>query len=199
MEYFSKDFFQATWGEDGYFEEFSWGVGIDKVCEICVNPFSSLDKTAIEIGSGGGAFTKRIVGKFKHLTCIDVIRKPNSFEWDNLTYIELENKSFDCPVESNSIDYAFTYGLFCHLSNDQLIKYLHGINKALKKGADFVFMLSNYGLGKDESELGKLLDMGHFVQDLRTLDIIVDLKEWEIVNSNMIPQHRDLLVHLKKK
>jgi len=48
-----------------------------------------------------------------------------------------------------------------------------------------------------KGNLGDLLQMGHFVQDLRTLDIIVG-KEWEIVNKDLLPDHRDIVVHLKK-
>jgi SAM-dependent methyltransferase len=190
---FSKQFFQDTWGEDGYYEHFSYGIGIDKVCSVAMDPFFSLDKTALEIGPGGGVFTQRMVNNFKHLIAIDVIRKPKAFEeYQNFTYIELEDRSFDCPVESNSIDYCFSYGCFCHLSNDALVEYFTAINKALKKGADFMFMLSNY-----PGTLGECLPVGHFVQGIKSLDIIVG-EEWEIVNKNLLPEHRDLMVHLRK-
>lgn len=38
--------------------------------------------------------------------------------------------------------------------------------------------------------------MGHFAQDDRTIDIIVG-EGWEIISRNMIPEHRDIVVHLK--
>lgn len=203
MSEFNKEFFQRSWGEDGYFEEFSYGVGIDAVCERCVYPYASLEKNALEIGSGGGSFTKRLIDKFNTLTAIDVIRKPKSLSWDNLKYIELNDSNrFSCPLDRDSIDFGFSYGLFCHLSNTQIKQYLTSINKVLKEGSFFIFMLSNFKhtskISGDEHELGTLLNMGHYVQDLRTIELVVDFNEWEIINNNMIPDHRDIIVHIKK-
>jgi len=199
---FDKDFFQKVWGIEGYVEPFSYGVGIDVVCEVGMIPFFSLEKTALEIGPGGGTFTQRLVNNFKHLTVMDVIRRPKLFEdYQNFTYIELSDRNFDCPVDSESIDFAFSYNVFCHLSNDALIKYLKGINRALVSGGDFVFMLSDFKwtsrFCENEHELGDMLPMGHFYQDLRTLDIIVG-DGWEVVNNNLLPDHRDIVVHLRK-
>jgi hypothetical protein len=39
--------------------------------------------------------------------------------------------------------------------------------------------------------------MGHFYQDDRTLDVIIG-SGWEIVSRNIIPEHRDTIIHLKK-
>ncbi len=204
---FDKDFFQRSWGEDGYIEPFSYGVGYQKVAEVCIEPFVSLDKNALEIGCGGGTFTSLMLGKFRHLTAIDVIRKPLKFQlFEHFTYMELPDKSFDCsPVVSNRIDYCFTYNLFCHLSNEALTQYLKGVNRVLKKGGDFVFMLANFEHTKrhvDKPErysLGDALPVGHFYQDLRTLDLIMDQSKWEVISRNLLPDHRDIIVHLKKK
>lgn len=201
-EDFDKQFFQKAWGPDGYVEPFSYGVGIDAVCDVGLYPFMSMDKNVLEIGSGGGTFTQRIINQCKHLIAIDVIRRPKIFnDYENFTYVELDDRDFDCPIGPNCIDFAFCYNVFCHLSNDALCRYLKGVNKALVKGGDFVFMLSDYEWTSrfcdKKYELGDHLPMGHFYQDLRTLDIIVG-EGWEIVNNNMIPDHRDLMVHLRK-
>jgi SAM-dependent methyltransferase len=199
---FDKQFFQTAWGEEGYLESFSYGVGIESVCEVGLLPFFSPHKDALEIGPGGGTFTSRMVGNFNHLTVMDVIRRPLAFkDFDNFTYIELSDRNFDCPVPAYSIDFAFSYNVFCHLSNDALSKYLKGINKALKFGGDFVFMLSNYRhtskIDGDRYSLGDLMPVGHFCQDLRTLDLIID-DNWEVVNNNLLPDHRDIVIHLRK-
>lgn len=191
---FTKEFFQKAWGEIGYYENFSYGVGIDKVCEVCLYPFLSKRKKVLEIGSGGGVFTKRIENIVKGtLMCIDVIPKPSHFS-DWIIYFELENQDYKCTaVPDDFIEFVFAYNVFCHLSNEALIEYLKSVHRVLKKDGDFVFMLSSYG-----GELGTLLPVGHFAQDDRTIDIIVG-EGWEIINRNMIPEHRDIIVHLKKK
>jgi SAM-dependent methyltransferase len=201
MKDFDKMFFQTAWGEEGYLEPFSYGMGIDAVCEVGLFPFFSPHKDALEIGPGGGTFTQRMIGQFNHLTVMDVIRKPKAFEeYENFTYIELPDRNFECPVPAYSMDFVFSYNVFCHLSNDALSKYLKGINKALKFGGDFVFMLSNYRHTSkygEGYELGDFLPMGHFCQDLRTLDLIID-DNWEVVNDNLLPDHRDIVIHLRK-
>ena len=89
----TKSLFQKAWGKDGYVENFSFGIGIDKVCELSMYPF--LRGNTLEIGSGGGSFTNKLVSRCVNLTAIDVIKKPVLFnQWSNLNYIELENKDF---------------------------------------------------------------------------------------------------------
>jgi SAM-dependent methyltransferase len=199
----NKEFYQQVWGDEGYYEYFSYGVGIDYVCKICLTPFFGKNKTAVELGSGGGVFTEKMVGKFKSLIAIDVIRRPKQFRFIQFVYIELPDKTYRCEgVKDNSIDFCFSYNLFCHLSNEQLIEYVKDVNRVLKSGGDFVFMLSNYEYTRTkvtgEYKLGELLPMGHYYQDERTLDLIMG-EGWDVVNPNMIPEHRDIIVHLKKK
>jgi SAM-dependent methyltransferase len=187
---FTKEFFIRTWGPGGYYENFSYGVGINRVCEICVYPFCG-GKDVLEIGSGGGVFTERIIRLAATLTCIDVIPEPMMLFCTK--YIELDNQDYYCTgIPDQSQDFAFAYNVFCHLSNEALTEYIRSVYRVLKPGGNFVFMLSSYG-----GELGTLLPVGHFAQDDRTIDIVVG-PEWEIVSRNMIPAHRDIIVHLKK-
>lgn len=201
----NKEFFQRTWGPDGYYEKFSYGVGIDKVCEVALNPFFDKEKVAIEIGSGGGVFTERMVGNFKFLAAIDVIEKPKSFNlFRCFGYTELPDNTYNCKdFVSGVVDLCFSYNLFCHLSNEQIGEYVADVHRVLRPGADFVFMLANYEHTKKhldrEYELGELTPVGHYVQDERTLDLIIDKEKWEVVSRNMIPEHRDIIVHLKKR
>lgn len=188
---FTKQFFIQSWGA-GYYENFSYGVGIDKVCEVCLYPFVNSTVRVLEIGSGGGVFTERIWGKAGSLTCIDVIPRPAHFAL-NVEYIELQNQNYHCAgIINDSIDFAFAYNVFCHLSNEAIWQYLQSVNRVLRSGGDFVFMLSKYG-----GELGTLLPIGHFAQDSRTLPLVIG-EGWQVVSENMIPEHRDIIVHLKK-
>lgn len=206
---FTKKFFQTAWGQDGYFENFSYGVGIDKVHETCIHPFTN-HRQVLEIGSGGGVFTSRLVSRFLDVTAIDVIKMPlafHAFPKERFTYIELPNQNYSCKgVDNNSIDFAFSYNVFCHLSNTALTKYLKAVHRVLRTGGDFVFMLANYQYTQKHFEqqahkykLGDLTPVGHFYQNEKTLPLIADPNKWEVVNPNMIPEHRDLIIHLRKK
>lgn len=193
---FNKKEFQTFWGEDGYIENFSYGVGIETVCNVCLYPF--IKGNVLEIGSGGGTFTKRIKA---NLTAIDVIKKPKLFDSLGLNYIELGDRDYKCTgVESGSIDFAFSYGVFCHLPNHALIEYLQSVNRVLKTGGDFVFMLSEYSRYKPYSmkfKFGEMTSRGHYYQNLKTVRLIVG-EGWKIVNVDMIPEHRERMIHIKK-
>jgi len=201
---FDKEFFQRSWGADGYYEQFNYGVGFDAVAQRCLVPFFAISKTALEIGSGGGVFTEKMVPRFAHTTAIDVIQMPEKFakySHYKFSYIELPDKCYSPNLANNHFDFAFSYNCFCHLSNDALREYLIAVQAALKPGGDFVFMLANWEYSKKQVDkdynLGELLPFGHFCQDERTLGFIVG-EGWKIVNPNMIPEHRDLIVHLRK-
>jgi SAM-dependent methyltransferase len=205
---FSKDFFQTSWGKDGYYENFSYGLGIDAVCQVAIHPFKSYEKKCLEIGCGGGVFTERLIQLFKNVTGIDVIKMPERFKsFDKFEYIELPNQSFDCNgITDESIDFCFSYNVFCHISNEGLKEYLKNINRVLKPGADFVFMLANYEHSKIhfaeqalQFSIGEMTPIGHFYQSDETLDLIADKNQWDTVNSNLLPDHRDIIIHLRKK
>lgn len=207
MHEFTKDFFQTAWGNGGYTEEITYGVGMDKICELCLYPFVDKTKSVLEIGSGGGAFTEKIAGKVKHLTAIDVIKKPPRFNrFNNFRYIELKEKNYLCAgVKDKSIDFCFCYGVFCHFPDEVIRVYLRSVHRVLKKGCSFIFMLSSFEKCKHyfsetakDFTRGRVLPIGHFYQDDETLKIIADFKEWELINPNMIPEHRDIIIHLKK-
>lgn len=207
---YTKEFFQKAWGAEGYFEEFSYGAGFHKVLDVALKPFRNEFKIALEIGSGGGTFTRHIAGHFKWAIVMDVIPRPASLgfcvPWFN--YIELPDQCFKCVgVAPESIDFVFSYNVFCHLSDDALTEYFADIARVTRPGGDFVFMLSNY---EKVSQLyfpekagyfktGDLLPNGHFYQDQMTTHWIAHPEHWSIVNEDMIPEHRDRIVHLRRK
>ena len=205
---FTKEFFQTAWGKAGYQEDIKYGVGMDKICQVCLTPFFNSTKTALEIGCGGGSFTKRIVGNFKHLTAIDVIAPPPQFaSFKNFSFYELPNQNTTCSgVPDSSIDFVWCYNVFCHLSDDMIASYLKGAHRVLKPGGDFVFMLSNFekvrSYNPDPSKVyqrGEKMPLGHYMQDETTLGTVSRWYDWDVINPNMLPDHRDIVIHLRKK
>lgn len=202
---FDKNFFIKAW-PGGYVEP-GYGIGNYSVYNLCIKPFLSADKTALEIGPGGGTFTK-FMFPFKNLYLLDVVPKSSRIpDNENISYIELKNQDYYCTgVKDNCIDFAFSYGVFCHLNNEALKTYVHSINRVLKHEGDFVFMLSNFEKIKQRflSECfaykwGEMTPIGHFYQDDQTIDYVVNSEEYNIINRNMCKEHRDILVHIQKK
>ena len=205
---FKKDYFQSVWGAAGYQEDFKYGIGIDATCAAVLNPFFDKSKTALEIGCGGGSFTKRMVGNFAHVTAIDVIKPPEHFaQFKDFTYYELPEQNTLCSgVADASVDFVFCYNVFCHLSDAMISSYISSAKRVLKAGGDFVFMLSNFDNIKHifpdkiaEQKPGQLTPALHFYQDLSTLNRVIKWYDWTVVNPNMVPAHRDIVVHLRKK
>lgn len=209
---FSKKEFQELWGLEGYYEPHNnHGVGIEKSCETVLYPFLSEDKDILEIGCGGGAFTERIIKSCKSLTAIDVIKQPERLKsYQKLSYIELPNKNYSCKgVDSEVMDFAFSSGVFCHLPYLALKEYLYSVNRVLKHGGDFVFMLSDWDnlkkiISEEEQKTSKPDDFtssGHFHQDETTLFEIYDEDLWDIISENMIPDYGSWYryIHLRKK
>jgi SAM-dependent methyltransferase len=202
---FTKEEFQNFWG-DGYYDNFNYGVGIQKVCEVALYPFFDKSKIALEIGPGGGTFTEKMTGKFQKIYAIDVIKKPKKFEnFNDVEFIECGNQNSSCVnISDELIDFVFSYNAFCHLSNELIHNYINDVYRVLKPNSDFVFMLANFEFSKqiitnpENFVLGDLLPFGHYYQNFKTIESILNDK-WIVVSENLIPGHRDLIIHLKKK
>ena len=93
--------------------------------------------------------------------------------------------------------------VFCHFTNDAIAEYLKSVNRILKPGGNFVFMLSRFDRIKkhvaypERYSIGDLLPTGHFYQNEKTLDLVIG-EGWNIMNRDMIPDHRDIIIHLNK-
>jgi ubiquinone/menaquinone biosynthesis C-methylase UbiE len=202
---FTKEQFINFWGNTGYYEEFTYGIGIQEVINRIIYPFGGVE-TCLEIGCGGGVFTKVLSNTFSKVIGIDVIPLHAGVIYHNLEYKELDNQDYKCTgVDDNSIDFVFSYGVFCHFSNDAIKEYLQSIYRVMKKGGDCVIMISNFDKLKAEFpdyddwskyNLGDRMLIGHFYQNDSTVDIMKH--KFKIVSRNLTPDHRDIVVHLKK-
>ena len=198
---YSKSDFLNFWGENGYIEtwdghKYNWSKEIQ---DLILNQIgNNKNKNVLEIGCGAGYWTKFLCEHSKNVTAIDLI--PNSpLELDNFTYIENKNMQFDCKaIQDESVDFAFSFGVFCHLSSSACESYLKDVFRVLKKGGTAIFMYSDdKGLQdfyKDESFkasriYGKFNDYSDFMPILKKYDS--DCKR--------ILEFRDLLVLITKK
>jgi SAM-dependent methyltransferase len=198
--YTKKDFLKF-WGDNGYVEtwdghQYNWSKEIQ---DLVLNQIgNNKDKNVLEIGCGAGYWTKFLCENSKNVTAIDLI--PNSpFQLDNFKYIENKDMQFDCKtLQDESIDFAFSFGVFCHLSSSACESYLKDILRVLKKGGTAIFMYSDdKGLQdfyKDDSFsasriYGEFNDYSDFMPILKKYDS--DCKR--------ILEFRDLLVLITKK
>jgi SAM-dependent methyltransferase len=157
---YSKEEFLSFWGVSGYVETWdgfknNWATQIQ---DLILNEIGhSQNKDVLEIGCGGGYWTKFLCEKSNKVYAIDLLPKA-PLDSHNLIYIENDNMQFDCKsIEDNSIDFAFSFGTFCHLSKSACESYLKDTLRVLKKGSTAIFMYS------DDSSLKKFFEDDNIV------------------------------------
>jgi SAM-dependent methyltransferase len=143
----SKDRFKELW-PCGYLENFGLGyhdTAFTDVCEIC-RPFFDRNGIALELGPGRGRWTVMLAAEFRQVVALDVISMPASLaRLTNLVYVELADRDYACTgVQDNSVDFAFSFGLFCHLSNEACAAYLASVYRVLKPGGALVASFANW-------------------------------------------------------
>lgn len=115
--------------------------------ERYVIPYVNARHKAVEIGPGGGRWTRYLLG-FETLYVVDYHQelldelKLNFGRQRNIRFIK--NNGTDFPgIDENSIDYLFTFGTFVHLDFDLIEAYLLAIRPIIKPGANVVVQYSD--------------------------------------------------------
>lgn len=111
-----------------------------------VLPYVNAEHRAVEIGPGGGRWTRYMLG-FRKLYVVDYyadlleeakkyVRKPN---------VEfIRNNGTDFPgISDHSIGYLFSFGTFVHLDTHLIVEYLGNMRRILEAGANVVIHYSD--------------------------------------------------------
>lgn len=171
-----------------------WGSVEDRtdlstVREKFVDLFVSPDKTCVEIGSGGGRWTRYLLG-FRQLYCVEL--NPEMFWYiqtrfqnpDNVTYVQ--STGSDLPgVPISGIDLVFSYGTFVHFEEDLFAAYFRSISEVMRPGSNLVLQISDNdkAIAKVEKPAFSAI-RSEFVFDL--------LDELDL---NLVELNKDILVH----
>jgi phospholipid N-methyltransferase len=109
-------------------------------------PYIKADQCAVEIGPGGGRWTRYLLG-FKKLYVVDYYSElldevKRRFRRPHVTFIK--NNGTDFPgIEDHSVDYLFSFGTFVHLEAHLIEAYLSNMRRILKAGANVVIHYSD--------------------------------------------------------
>jgi SAM-dependent methyltransferase len=137
--------FASAW-PGGYVESWSgYPPGAEREVAHVLLRFANPTHDCIEIGPGGGFWTRKyLVPLFHHVTCLDVIERPPPLP-ATITYHRVPDQDFSCaPLASASMDFAFSFGVFCHLSAAANQEYLHSLSRVLRPGAHALIALANW-------------------------------------------------------
>jgi ubiquinone/menaquinone biosynthesis C-methylase UbiE len=112
-----------------------------------VLPYVQYDQVAVEIGPGGGRWTKYLLG-FGKIYAVDYHNellcelKKRYGKQKNIEFIK--NNGTDFPgVAAASVNYLFSFGTFVHLDFNIIEAYLDNIRSVLRPGANAVVQYSD--------------------------------------------------------
>ncbi len=131
----SKDLYGLEWGDPDRLEPLQF------IRDRYVLPYVNSKHHALEIGPGGGRWTRYLLGFGKlyvvdyHDELLKELRK--NFNKPNMVFVK--NNGSDFPgIEEGSIDYLFSFGTFVHLDIHLIESYLKNIRPLVKPGVNIV-------------------------------------------------------------
>jgi hypothetical protein len=136
---------------------------LEGIVEVCIDPYID-GATVLEIGAGGGFWTQRML-KAKEINCFDALSADHNKFWDRVNrrdgieYFQVTD--FECnDLTDDSIDYLFSYDVFCHISLSGSDAYLKNLHKKLKVGANCFIMIGDINKYKSEAGKKKMVKVG---------------------------------------
>lgn len=111
-----------------------------------VTPYVKSDQTGLEIGPGGGRWTRYLLS-FQRLYVVDyyedvLVELRKHFSRPNV--VPIHNTGTDFPnVPEGTIDFIFSFGTFVHLDAPLIESYLRNMRKILKPGGNAVIHYSD--------------------------------------------------------
>jgi len=120
---------------------------LNGIVKTCINPYVNNNTTVLEIGAGGGFWTQKMLHA-KEIFCLDALSAKHNKFWsrikkqDNIKYFKVED--FSCnELINNSINYVFSYDVFCHISYSGAEAYLKNMYKKLKRRSNCFIMIAD--------------------------------------------------------
>lgn len=208
MDY-TKEWFREQWGLMGYQENFTRERGYDFLTEInaVLNRHQDRNAEVLELGCGSGYWTlKFLMPRFKNITAIDIIETPALLkDRAGIKYIQLPKNDYSCySVPDESVDFLWSFGLFCHLSNSAVSEYLKNIYRVMRPGAKGLIMFANWPRNPTKAKIYPIENYrndetyeGWFYSDLDTT--IKQINESGLAFfEDTIPTFRDTLALFKR-
>jgi ubiquinone/menaquinone biosynthesis C-methylase UbiE len=121
---------------------------LSKVIKNYISPYVTAETVALEIGSGGGRWTKYLLNS-KEIIIVEL--NPEFFSYlknrfkDNISKFNFYKTSgYELDgIKTNYVDYIFTFGTFVHIDPEGIFSYLEHIKRVLKPKAIAVIQYSD--------------------------------------------------------
>jgi phospholipid N-methyltransferase len=139
-EFSRSDLYGLEWGDPEVIEPLQF------IRDRYLFPYVIAEKCAVEIGPGGGRWTRYMLG-FGNIYVVDYYQEilnelRRNFVAPNLTFVK--NNGTDFPgIDDRSVDYLFSFGTFVHLDMHLIAEYLTNMRRILKPDANIVIHYSD--------------------------------------------------------
>jgi len=178
------------WGDPGNKEEHPQLFNVKK---NLIDPYINPGHTALEIGPGGGRWTRYILD-FKTLYMIDYHNEllselKKNYNKPNMVFIK--NNGTDFPgVPDNSIDFLFTFGTFVHLDLNLIDEYLHNIKRITHNQSNIIIQysdktkeLAKKNVGFSENDPQKMRDLS-LKHGYKIINEDLNGNAWSVIHIN---------------
>jgi len=114
----------------------------------CIKPYVNHKTIALEIGPGGGAWTKTLLPS-SEIWAIDAQSASHTNFYSYIPRAEkvryMQVNDFSCTeLPDNYFDYMFSFGTLCHVSFEGIEEYAKNLKNKLKPGANCFWMIADY-------------------------------------------------------
>ncbi len=139
LEYLGDD-----WGSEDYVR---W------VIESFAAPYSSGQETVLELGPGGGRYTKHLADLCASLICVDVSSEMLArLSWrftDRSHLVYWKNGGHDLQgIAPDSVDFAFAWNVMVQIAVEDVFGYLRELRRVLRPGGRATFNYAEFSHAK---------------------------------------------------
>ena len=132
------------------YNQLGWISSLHVTHLACIKPYVGPGTTALEIGCGGGAWSRAMAACApRELWCVDVHTAEDTGFWEyvghgpGIRHVQVADLSCSLLPDEH-FDYFFSFGCFCHLSPLAVREYMTNLVGKLKPGAHGFLMLADY-------------------------------------------------------
>jgi len=135
-----NDIYGLEWGDPETVEPLGY------IRDHFLLPYISQNTTIVEIGPGGGRWTRYMLNA-KQIYAVDYHQEllnelKSNIDATNIIYIK--NNGDDFPnIPDESIDFLFSFGTFVHLDVDIIARYLQNMKRLLKHNSNVIIQYSD--------------------------------------------------------
>jgi cyclopropane fatty-acyl-phospholipid synthase-like methyltransferase len=166
------------------------------VLERYVKPYVDPAHTVLEIGPGGGRWTRHLTGAGQlyiveyYSELLSEVRRTFGRR-KNITFIK--NNGSDFPgVAPHSVDFLFSFGVFVHLDFPIVEAYLDNIKGVIKPGANVVIHYA------DQTKLMAQLNEGFADNDPERMRRAVLSRGYEILEEDLTTMWHSSIIRFTK-